>query len=424
MKSHLPLLSLLACAGLLAAGIVELFELRFTAGDVYPPYSSLRADPLGTMALYESLGKLPGVSVWRDVSAANELPDEPATAYLHLAADPGEWDWLPDDLATEVRHFLARGGRLVITYYPQNQPLSYFERPEADETNDTSARPEPNADTNAAPTMRPERRLKPGGIKSGESDSRVSLNDEWDFHEGFRALETDGDNYAPAMVQRKCSLALPATLAWHSGMIFTNCGEAWRTIYARSNDPVVIERHFGKGSVVIASDSYLVSNEAMLKDRHADLLAWLIGANQNIVFDEAHLGIVESPGVAGLMRKYHLQGLAAGLLLLAGLFIWKNATSLVPPHADEAGEDFVAGKDAAAGFVNLLRRNIPRRDVFAVCFAEWKKSAGTPGKFSSGRLQQAEAVFQAEQARPAGDRDPIAAYKLISETLGNRKSTL
>jgi len=419
MKNHLPLLILLACASLLAAGIVELFKLRFTAGDVYPPYSSLRADPLGTMALYESLGKLPGVSVRRDVSAANELPDEPSTAYLHLAADPGEWDWLPDDLATEVRHFLARGGRLVITYYPQNRPLSYFDRSEADETNDTTAGPAPTADTNAAPTMRPEKRIKPG-----ESDSWVSLNDEWDFQEGFRALETDGDNYAPAMVQRKSNLALPPTLAWHSGMIFTNCGAAWSTIYTRGHDPVVIERRFGKGSVVIVSDSYLVSNEAMLKDRHADLLAWLIGTNQNIVFDEAHLGIVESPGVAGLMRKYRLHGLAAGLLLLAGLFIWKNATNLVPPHADEASEDFVAGKDAASGFVNLLRRNIPRRDVFAVCFAEWKKSAGTPGKFSNGRLQQAEAIFQAEQARPPKERNPIAAYKLISETLGNRKSPL
>src|ERR1039458_7419101 len=80
------------------------------------------------------------------------------------------------------------------------------------------------------------------------------------------------------------------------------------------------------------------------------------------------------------------------LTLLAGVFIWKNSTSLVPPHADEQREDFVVGKDAASGFVNLLRRNIPTRDIFAACFAEWKKSAAPSGKFSSARLQQAEAV--------------------------------
>jgi len=50
----------------------------------------------------------------------------------------------------------------------------------------------------------------------------------------------------------------------------------WRTIYSRGTNAVVIERDFGKGSVVIATDSYFVSNESMEQDRHADLLAWLM----------------------------------------------------------------------------------------------------------------------------------------------------
>ena len=40
------------------AGVIRLFQLRFEAGDVYPPYSSYRADPLGTRALYQSLENL------------------------------------------------------------------------------------------------------------------------------------------------------------------------------------------------------------------------------------------------------------------------------------------------------------------------------------------------------------------------------
>ena len=252
----------------------------------------------------------------------------------------------------------------------------------------------------------------------------MNLEDEWGFHEGFEKLEPDGDNYAPVSVVNQSGLALPRSLDWHSGMIFTNCDAAWRTIYARGTNAVVVERKFGKGSVVLASDSFFISNEAMLKARHADLLAWLVGANRRVVFDEAHLGISESPGVAALMRKYRLHGLAAGLLLLAGLFIWKNSTSLVPPHAGEPREDFVAGKDAASGFVNLLRRNIPARDIFAACFAEWKKSAAPAGRFSSARLRQAETIFLSENSLPAGRRDPIATYKKISETLGKQKSHL
>jgi hypothetical protein len=228
----------------------------------------------------------------------------------------------------------------------------------------------------------------------------------------------------PATVTNQSDLDLPPTMKWHSALIFTNCAPAWTTVYARGTNAVVIERKFSHGSVVLASDSYFVSNEAMLSDRHADLLAWLVGNNRHVVFDEAHLGIVQQPGIAGLMRKYRMEGFALGLLLLAALFIWKNSASLVPPHPDEQRDDFVTGKDAAAGFVNLLRRNVSSRDVFGVSFAEWKKSAATSGKVSRARLQQAEAIFDAENTLPPKDRNSIATYRTISETLKKRKPTL
>jgi hypothetical protein len=68
MKKYLPIAVLLGCAAIFAFGVTRLVQLRFEHGDVYPPYSSLRADPLGTMAFYESLGKVPEVSVQRDFS--------------------------------------------------------------------------------------------------------------------------------------------------------------------------------------------------------------------------------------------------------------------------------------------------------------------------------------------------------------------
>jgi len=156
----------------------------------------------------------------------------------------------------------------------------------------------------------------------------------------------------------------------------------------------------------------------MRKDRHADLLAWLFGSSRNVIFDEAHLGVAEAPGVATLIRKYHLQWFIAGLILLAGLFIWKNTVSLVPPHAENNAQDYVAGKDSASGFDNLLRRSIPTRDLLAVCFGEWKKSAAQTGKYSSVRIQQAEAAFHAENRLVEKDRDPVRAYQTISRTVG------
>ena len=430
MKKYLPLVLLLGCFAFFAYGIVDLFELRFEGGDVYPPYSSLRADPLGTMALYESLGKMPGVSARRDFSANNQLPEEPGTVYLHLAAEGGEWDWLSSDEVKVIKDFVNGGGRLVVTYAPETSIFQYEWNEE--KTNSIFPPSSKSKNTNDPPvkvdkadkTEKADKKKAEKKKKFPREKLWVSLEEEWGFHEGFQKLTQTGDTYEPVTVTNKSDLDLPLTLQWHSALIFTNCDPKWTTVYARDTNAVVIERKFSHGSVVMASDSYFVSNEAMLSDRHADVLAWLIGNNRHVVFDESHLGIVEQPGIAGLMRKYRLHGFALGLLLLAALFIWKNAASLVPPHPDERREDFITGKDAAAGFVNLLRRNVPSRDIFSVCFAEWKKSATTSGKVSRARQQQAEAIFEAENSLPQKDRHPIATYQTISETLKKRKPSL
>src|SRR2546427_9645317 len=54
-KDRMWLVLLLVLLAVFVLGVGRLFQLRFEAGDVYPPYSSLRADPLGTKALFESL---------------------------------------------------------------------------------------------------------------------------------------------------------------------------------------------------------------------------------------------------------------------------------------------------------------------------------------------------------------------------------
>ena len=410
MKKSVPFILLLGCVAVIAVGLVRLFELRFEVGDVYPPYSSLRSDPLGAMAFYESLGRVPGISARRDFSTQNHLPQEPHTVYLQLAAGDDDWDRVPADLSHELDAFLADGNRVVITFFPRT--WSYAFHDDNDETNSVKSGQSGKQDEK---TMRkqPIRKKRP----TNEKARGVDLTERWGFGVDFIKLTQAKAVYEPVSVRNKTDLPLPRTLGWHSALVFTNLDNAWRVIYARNTNAVLIERHFGKGSVVMATDSYFVSNEAMEKDRHADLLAWLVGPNRNVVFDEAHFGIVENSGVAMLLRKYRLHGLAAGLLLLAGLFIWKNASSLVPPHAETERQDYVAGKDAAAGFVKLLRRSIPPRDLLPVCFDEWKKSAGSAGQYSATRRQQAEAVFQAESAQPSRDQNPVETYKRISRLL-------
>jgi hypothetical protein len=399
MKRRLSMLLLLACAAGFAFGMLQLFKLRFAAGDVYPAYSSLRADPLGTRAFYESLERMPGLSVRRDFSTGNELPEGKDTVYLHLAGSRFDWTSLPDDLTREIEHFLAAGGRLAVTFFPET---SNTRRPFLEQEREESPKPEG-------------RRPKD---KKPHRPHQTALQKWWGVDFAFVALNLDEANtYKPVSVVNKTDLPLLATLAWHSGMVFTNLANSWRTIYARGTNPVVIERKFGPGTVVLATDSYFLSNEALRKDRHADLLAWLVGPAHNVVFDEAHFGIVDTSGVASLIRKYRLYGLVAGLLLLAGLFLWQNAVSFVPPSPEERAPDYVAGKESAAGFVNLLRRNVSPRDLLQTCFAEWKKSLPRSAGPSAARRVQAQAVLDAESALPRRQRDPLRAYQQICGVL-------
>ena len=126
MRRHFYILLLLTCTAGFAFGLLHLVRLRFAAGDVYPEYSSLRADPLGTMAFCESLERMPGLSVLRDFNAGNDLPAGGDTLYLHLAARRSDWTSLPDDLTREIEHFLAAGGRLAVTFFPESAAPRFF----------------------------------------------------------------------------------------------------------------------------------------------------------------------------------------------------------------------------------------------------------------------------------------------------------
>ncbi len=400
MKRLLPIIILAVVAVAFLMGLFELFRLRFEAGDVYPAYSSLRSDPLGTMGFYESLGRI-GLEARRDFSSENRLPAGRGSTYLHLGAEPEEWGAMPEEVVQEIERFVIAGGRLVVAFFPESDfPAGMVMR--------GGVPPPPSTKPKSKKAQAEElRRLR-----------RTSLKERWGF--GFRTapLEREDEGYRPAQASRQGDRPLPPELDWHSGLVFTNLEPAWETVYARGTNPVVVERKLGAGSVVMTTDGYFLSNQALVKDRHPDLLEWVVGSSaREVLFDEAHLGLVDTPGVATLMRKYRLHWLGAGLLLLAALFIWKNSTSFLPAEAAEQGRDDITGKEASAGFVNLLRRNIPPRDLLRVCFDEWTRTLTQGGSHSIARIDQAQAVLEAENSRAAVDRNAVRAYGEICRVL-------
>lgn len=401
-------------------GITKLFQLRFDHGDIYPPGSSLRSDPLGAKVFYESLRELNSLEVNRLYDPLNKTGTGRGKTLFIIAAGAWDLNWVPRHEVKEIEDFVFNGGRIVISFQPLNSKNWKSRREEKREQEEKKEKEEKKS------TVK-KKSKKNTPFEKEEDIQIVSLLDKWQLEFAFHDLKTDENDVAlPETVALNAGFdSLPQTLAWHTALYFDDPTNSWRKVYSfKGTNAAVIERQFGKGTVVISSDSYLFSNEAMRKEREAGLLAWFVGPNREVLFDETHLGVHADPGIAALARKYRLHGLVAGLLLLAGLFVWKNSVSFVPPHDDDVfeGRDaIVAGKESAAGFINLLRRSISPAEILSICFAEWKKSGAHQRQKSFGKIDKIETLVREETARPKRERNPVQGYRNISTALTERK---
>jgi hypothetical protein len=256
---------------------------------------------------------------------------------------------------------------------------------------------------------------EPGKLAVKEAPESYSFDQvaaRWGF--AFKYLAGNQKETDKALLENGPD-SLDKEISWHGVLYFEprKSGD-WETIYSFEDKPVLMERAYGKGSIVLAAESYFLSNEAMLKEPNPELLAWLVGPSSTVIVDEESHGVSENPGIAGLVGKYGLQGAIGVLAVLAALFIWKNAMPLVPPFE---GEDsgIVLGKETSEGFINLLRRGIAPGEVLQVCAQEWKKAFDRDG--TTPQSAQLEEVMAIESAKSARNRNVVTTYCTLSAAL-------
>jgi len=407
---RLPLIFLLVALIGFLLGMLHLFRLRFEAGDSFPQYSSFRTDPIGTKALFESFDAL--VSTRRNLQPISRLGDGRDTTLLWLGAPPYSLRLLPEDFR-DLETFARSGGRLVIA------AEAVFVKPRTNIFAMAAAArkgaPPGGGPTNLPPNLPEEFR-------------KVDIRQQWKFSFDFADLtKNEKGRFDPApatLLDPSASPALPGTIDVHTTLCFSGLGPEWRTRYARTQgtniQPVLIEKTLGRGSIVLFADSFHFSNEALREDRQAALLSWLVGAGRSVVFDETHLGTTEQPGVATLARKYRLQPLFAALLLLALLFLWKNATSFMPPYEQQLAQeedDVVEGRDSASAFVNLLRRNIAPASLLRVCLEQWNAALAGLRKPPRAKLEAMQRLIDAQNALEPRDRNPVGTYREFCQIL-------
>ena len=414
---------------LFAAGMVRLFLLRFEAGNVYPAYSSLRSDPLGTRALYESIERLPQSTVDRNFRPWRQVAMDGDTTLAVIGLDHIDIWRKSDDIEQVLDKVSDTGGRLVMTFSAYSGPQPSANK---DENDDSVVKENGAEEETSVDKAEDDGTSSEGDESSGLSETaekavkkikeKLDLAEEED--EDFASLLGVNIKYLREDFSEEIAFRraggpdyLPADIIWRSSLYFDLLDDAWETVYAWQDSPVVIRRPWGQGTVVMVADSYLLSNEALRNHRATGFLAWLTEHGKRIVFDEFHKGLAKQPSIAALTRQYRLHWVVAALVVVAGLFIWRQSIVFVPQartEKDPSHQWSAVGRDTSQGVVDLARKHIGPGQLLTICFQSWKTQAAQ-------RVSEAQVREVAELVKNAANASDktlqVQTYQQICELL-------
>ncbi len=377
---------------LFLTAFIYLFTLRFESGDFLPAYSSLRRDPMGTAVLFEALAES-GLQVQRnheDLALAQLKPND--TLFI-IGLKGGTTGFLGGKVVRQkITDFIQGGGRLIITYSPiflrNKTKKDTDETPSKQEVTDVSETPAPDAGKEEPPPI--------WAVSTEQLPASDTTNS--------RILATG------AVSGKELSMVWPHT------MVFTDVDPEWKILLSIQKEPVLMEKVLGAGSVVLATSSHFLSNEAMLRGPQLPLLTWLVGTPGRILFDEYHHGLRSSRSVTGLIRSYNLHGVIVLIFLLAALFLWKNCSSLLPHIAQDSDTLHpVSGRDQFEAMVGLLKRH-PLKNLLLTAFEQWKGGNCDWCQNHPSQLTEINALTS-QTEKKLSEEEEVARYRAISRLL-------
>ena len=333
-------------AALFVAIGVQMFKVRAEVNGVYPEYSSFRADPKGYRILFETLSRLPSIHVERSVQPLREVPSGNGKILVMAGLLPSG---APAEETKLLNDWMTNGGTLLVAF--------------------SSRQFDSNEEKNRKDPVPPESKWLRGEVDKIKS---------W----GVRIF------WSKLNLATELQSNLFAGLSSWAGHLYIQPTKSDWDVLAKARDlPVVLQRRFGAGKLILLADSYPLSNIALAAHRNAALVSWLFPEHSTVIFDETHFGIVDHPGVMGLARRYGLDGAFVVVLGLAVLYLWASRYSLRPVRRVRAdSEPAVRGAGGNEIFTNLLRRTLPTVDLCTVCLQIWKQK-GSTNQVKQARLE-------------------------------------
>ncbi|MBF0570820.1 MAG: DUF4350 domain-containing protein [Candidatus Omnitrophica bacterium] len=381
-------------------GLMELFNLRFQKGDIYPAYSSLRTDPLGSKVLFRSLSYFKNLSVRRNYQSFERLEGNPDSILLYFGAGSKDFQLREKGFFQSLDQYVIQGGRVVISFLPSQQT---------------------SAQVKAIPEKKEKKSESPNHDQDEKDRNFDSMEKHWGIVLTYENLifKKNGEFVAKKffLTQKPFNnfqKQLPLSIPWHSTMSFKYSNDSWHTLYTFNEKPVMVEKNLGRGSIVLMTDSFFFSNEALLKDRQVPLLSTLFQGRKEIIFDEYHLGVISQHGIIDLIVQYRLHFFLLSLFCVFVLLVWKNSSLAFQDQQNNATVQLIeTKKDYFEGLSSLLRKNILIKNILAVCVEEWYQGRAIKS--------DQEIKIYIDDIVSSENKDPVRGYQLIYKKLTERK---
>ena len=324
--SRLLLVLLLAVFGI---AIVMLLNLRFEKGDMFPELSSLRADPLGTRALYESLQQVGGLKVQRSFAPPEELRCCASTVvFAGLSASQFRFDAA---FTAALIALASRGNRVVLTL-EQKTAIGEW-------TSDS-----------LLDSMALRKAARPNLL-------------------GLRYV--NGRKNDAALASR---LDGGGGLQWPGTLLFS-ADSSWRPIVTKGDFMLLGEKNVGSGSIVALHSGFHLSNQGLRQDLFSHgsnpLLSFIIGSSRTVIFDEWHHGIARANGTSELIARFGMTGVVFFAAAWFLLFVWTARGELAERRlpATALDEEAFAPEDSMQ---LLLSSYTPGACLVSICKEEWQ----------------------------------------------------
>jgi len=376
--------------------------------------SSFRQDPYGVSLLFNSYERA-GYQVNRSQDQ-KLLTDQDATRTTAFFIGGDNYEDFETRDGKMVRgekfhalleDFLGRGGRIVLLQHSPGVSVASIPEP--------GDKPGPWAKPNSAPI-------------------KWQVEKNWGIENVFHS--PDKGAFGPAVAEPS-SAAMPAgseKMYLATDALWLKTDSQWTALYVapanatasqtRGNDvpsPAKVYmamRRVGNGELVVASQESFLLNETIKTHPNPVLLDFLAGGRPVIWVDETLHGLHQEEGVLWLVQRYRLQG--ALLLFWATLLalLWSMNGDLVRRPARSRSAEIVRhGEGAGVASQRLLQRSIPKEQVVAECWEQFRRRSP----------QDAEAISAeprwGPRLRSALGQGPLTGYNELRRLIAERRAS-